>query len=350
MKKLIYPIMLNGILFLCMNSLSLSEQPILSLKVFKTVDGALAEDFLFTLKKLFNREIFIETGTYAGGTTARAASIFKEVHSVELSTSMYQAACHRFSSNNRVHLYCGNSGTILTKILSAISEKPIIWLDAHYCGVGTGRGSSDSPIIQELEAIKAKNITEAVILIDDLRGFCTENWPSFPEVINQLLSINSEYKIVTFGDAIVAYPKNLDIIMSPCLESCTVSRLFDTGCFDYDIDKVLRAEEIISNTTGLELEALYKLFSFIHDSDDQYGILWQGLILERTGHYAQASCLFKKIIDATHSRRINHWRVMWYLARSAFESGNKDLAKSAIQKVIAENPHFTPAQDLLIVL
>ena len=143
----------------------------------------------------------------------------------------------------------------------------------------------------------------------------------------------------------MAYSNTIAIGVSPCLKACTISRLFDCGS-KYSINEVLQAEKTIAATAGVELEALHRHFSFTKDSDDQHGILWQGLLLENRGQHKQACILFKKLLDSPNQRGISSWRISWYVARSAFKSGNINLAKNAIQKVIREKSDFEPAQNL----
>jgi len=332
------------IIILCsyMNVSSISQSTF-SLEWIKSTDGALKQEFLHQLKNAFNRNIFVETGTYAGNTTANATAIFDEIYSVELSERMYLAAQNRFRNNSKIHLYNGNSGETLQKLLPNISADAIFWLDAHYCGVGTARASSDSPIIEELKSIKNNNMHNAVILIDDLRGFYTENWPSLTTTMGLLLDINPNYHIITFGDTIIAHPHTIKLSISPCVEACSISRLFDCD-LNYSINDVLRAEETIAHTAGSELDALYKFFPFLKESDDPYGILWEALILEHNGEYKKACTLFKQLTDSAKIRRIHHWRVNWYLARSAFKAGNTSFAQQELQKVLSQAPDFAPAK------
>ena len=47
----------------------------------------------------------------------------------------------------------------------------LFWLDAHYSGPITARGVLDTPIVQELAAIRAHPVAGHVVLIDDMRDF-----------------------------------------------------------------------------------------------------------------------------------------------------------------------------------
>src|SRR5689334_9892877 len=65
----------------------------------RTPEGSLKLSLLQMLKTAFGSEIFIETGTYLGDTTAVAAAIFSEVHTVELFPELFNQAHERFKDN-----------------------------------------------------------------------------------------------------------------------------------------------------------------------------------------------------------------------------------------------------------
>ena len=113
----------------------------------------------------------METGTFMGSTTAKAADIFQEVHSIELSQDLYQRALDQFQGRGNVTLYQGDSAQILPSILTANKEKILLLLDAHYSAGVTARGKTNTPIFDELRAIKASKKKNVVVLIDDIRNF-----------------------------------------------------------------------------------------------------------------------------------------------------------------------------------
>ena len=324
------------LLFICIVvfSRSYSNNKIIYFQWIKSDKGAVKSDFLISLKNWFEADTFIETGTFGGETLANAVSIFDTIHSVELSHEFYDRACNRYAHNKNIRLHYGNSPSVLTFVLPCVSKNPIIWLDAHYCGIGTARGSSDSPILQELEVLKSK--PESIILIDDLRGFYHENWPSLKTVTQALKAINSTYHIVMLADSIIAYPSNCEIEISPFLQACTTSRLFDTEEMGYCLEEVLQAENSLVSMTNTEQNDFQIFSTFIKDSDDHYGRLWQGLMLENSGDYSAAIELFKKIIENVSPRTLKHWRVSYYLARCYYNSGNTATAKEIINSMPLE--------------
>jgi hypothetical protein len=59
----------------------------------------------------------------------------------------------------------------------------LFWLDAHYCGGMTAKGSEETPVIKELTQVLAHPVAGHVILIDDARCFTGKNgYPTLGEV------------------------------------------------------------------------------------------------------------------------------------------------------------------------
>ncbi len=142
--------------------------------------------------------VFVETGTLFGAsTTAALDSGFKEVYSIELSEKWHMYCLDKFRDVPNVHLWQGDSGTLLAEMIRDIDEPITFWLDAHYSGAPTAMGSSYTPILQELEAIRNHPIKTHTILIDDIRCFGTEDFDFIPlaKVLAILQEINPKYTI-----------------------------------------------------------------------------------------------------------------------------------------------------------
>lgn len=131
----------------------------------------------------FHTPIFVETGTFKGYTIAAVHNKFKEAYTIELGTSLYIKANKTFNHKHNVTFLHGNSSDILKQLMPLIDRPCMFWLDAHYSGVGTMRGSADTPIMDELSAI-AKHTFKArdVILIDDARCFGAKEYPDYPAI------------------------------------------------------------------------------------------------------------------------------------------------------------------------
>lgn len=293
----------------------LQSDKILSLINVKDMsDGSLNSEFLLALKNIFNTQVFLETGTYLGRTTARAADFFAIVESIELSPDLYASAKENLKDKKNIILYQGDSAAVLPQILVQLKDKRILfWLDGHYSGFSTAKGNSATPVLEELKAIKSSGITNSVILIDDIRlfdkcGTVPEHavlgcYPTLEDLIVLIYQINKNYKIIIYGDILFAFiDRNIQV--SQFVESCTASRLFNTN--QYDVNKVLQAERFIGNSNSSEFLAIKTLQSWLNG---KYFTLWYAINLFYKKDYKQAYVLFKKVNETG----LNDNRIKWYL-------------------------------------
>jgi hypothetical protein len=139
--------------------------------------------------KLYNTRVLVETGTYYGDMVEALKNKFDKIYSIELDSDLHSKAKWRFLTDSRVHLIKGDSGESLFNIIRDLKEPCIFWLDAHYSGGVTTRGTTDSPILKELEQI-SKSEFKNVLLIDDGRNFGVV--PSYPS-IEELKGLVSKY-------------------------------------------------------------------------------------------------------------------------------------------------------------
>lgn len=126
--------------------------------------------------KRFGLQMFVETGTYKGRMIYALIPYAKEIYSIELAPIHFENARRRFAGYRHVHLFSGQSGEILQKVLTDVNEPCLFWLDAHFSGGSTAKGDLETPIMQELETILAHpKAKKHVILIDDARCFVGDN-------------------------------------------------------------------------------------------------------------------------------------------------------------------------------
>ncbi|TFF87221.1 MAG: hypothetical protein EU550_03655 [Promethearchaeota archaeon] len=141
----------------------------------------------------FSLDILIETGTADGEMVQATKNIFKKIYSVELDEALYKYSKNRFAYDDHIFLYQGDSSKILPVILSKIKKPCLFWLDAHYSGGETARGSVETPIMTELNYIFDTKLNH-VILIDDAKLFVGKNdYPTIKEVKNLLMKKNSNW-------------------------------------------------------------------------------------------------------------------------------------------------------------
>jgi hypothetical protein len=140
-------------------------------------------------QRQFDLRVFIETGTFAGEMIAAVAGRFDRVISIELDSGWHARAVARFGGERTVTLLQGDSGIRLREVLASLAQPALFWLDAHYAGPLTARGALDSPILQELDAIRAHPVAGHVVLIDDMRYFTgTDGYPRAADLVQWIRS------------------------------------------------------------------------------------------------------------------------------------------------------------------
>jgi len=176
------------------------------------------EDLLKLLTGLLPLTAFVETGTFRGDTLAIAGKYFSELHSVEMSRELYDAASDRFRGQSGLHLHLGNSPDFLREHREDFSSRAVLfWLDAHWCSADATAGSdSQSPLPGELQAIGSLH-PSSVLLIDDARLYLSPppephrlaDWPDFHEIILSLLALSPEHRLMVYNDIVILYPQAL---------------------------------------------------------------------------------------------------------------------------------------------
>ena len=130
----------------------------------------------------FSIQTLVETGTYLGDMVYANKHRFQTIISIELDRALYERAKERFRRYPHVRIVHGDSGTVLPMVLKTVVGSCLFWLDGHYSGSGTAKGSSETPILNELLHIKSHG-DDHVILIDDARLFQgTNDYPALDEL------------------------------------------------------------------------------------------------------------------------------------------------------------------------
>lgn len=326
----------------------------------------LSVDFLKSIKELFNANTFVETGTFLGYTTANAAKVFDYVHTIELSKELYEKAGNSLKNYSNVILHLGDSANVLPKLLPLLGGKTVFWLDGHYSGLHAGEqtaiGEETTPILKEITCIQ-QSIKDAIILVDDIRLFDSTlkldsnnefygneapivlgGYPSLNKVRDLIYKNNQNYKVAVIGDVLLAYPNSSDILPSPIVEACTISRFADELT-----DYVLNAEKTIAQSEGSEKIFLEKLYqnSANHKLGWGYGIgkhyiLWKGLIALNGNDGAEAYDRFKSLDNL----QVDNWRIKWYLAQAAFLLHRISETEELLNYVLSRVPGFQDAKEL----
>jgi hypothetical protein len=79
----------------------------------------------------------------------------------------------------------------------------LFWLDGHYSGGYTAKGSLECPILGEIDGVFSGEIQNHIILIDDARCFVGENsYPTKEDLYSYVLKYNKNYKMSVDCDII----------------------------------------------------------------------------------------------------------------------------------------------------
>jgi hypothetical protein len=138
----------------------------------------------------FATPVLVETGSFMGDMVFAVKNSFAVVYTIELDHDLHCRVQARFAGDPRVRTLRGDSSRVLAEVLPHIKEPCLFWLDAHYSGGITARGTVDTPIMTELRQILGASIPGAVILIDDAHCFVGENDYPTLEALRQFVREN----------------------------------------------------------------------------------------------------------------------------------------------------------------
>jgi len=130
-----------------------------------------ANQLLWREPRIFG-DVFVESGTYLGDSVPVALRVFPSVHTIEISSDLWEAARNRFAHDSRVTCHCGNSPNVLATLLPSLVQTPtVFWLDAHWSKGQTAFHSVHVPLLDELQVICDTAQGPCLVIIDDVRLF-----------------------------------------------------------------------------------------------------------------------------------------------------------------------------------
>jgi hypothetical protein len=166
------------------------------------------------LRRLARRHgsrIMVETGTLYGETLHALRDSFDQLHSIELSRELYEGAKRRFAGDRKIHLWFGDSGEVLSHVLTLVDRPAMFWLDGHYSGGPTALGSEATPIVRELGLVSRHQLhCSNVVVIDDARLFDgTGDYPTLDHLRREAMRLGfTQFKVI--NDMIVLKGENQD--------------------------------------------------------------------------------------------------------------------------------------------
>jgi len=156
----------------------------------------------------FGINVFVETGTYYGDMIDAVKNRFKKIYSIELDDHLFNLAQKKYAGLKHIKIINGDSAEKIKDVLANISEPCLFWLDGHYSGPGTAKGSLDTPLLKELSLILDHQIKNHVILVDDAREFGTGDYPAIDD-LKKMVANYPEYSFEIKGDSARIYNKNI---------------------------------------------------------------------------------------------------------------------------------------------
>lgn len=178
------------------------------------------KQLMLALKNEYNLPIFVETGTFQGGTSVWASEHFQKVFTIEFAKHIYEATSTAYSHVKNIEFLWGHTKEQLKLVVPQLKEPALFWLDAHWMGGGTAGENDECPLLEELQIINDSEC-EHFILIDDARLFLSpppsphriEQWPGMNEIIATLSAGRSRYTVI-FEDAIISVPERAKVVVA----------------------------------------------------------------------------------------------------------------------------------------
>ncbi len=168
--------------------------------------------YIETFQKKINAVNLVETGTYHGAMIEAQIELFNDIYSIEWDKGLYEKAQVRFAPDPHVHLFNGDSGEVLSKVLPSLNGTTIFWLDGHYSGSGTAGDESYCPIMKELDVLLPANRQDFFIIVDDAREFNgTNGYPTIEEIKSSILRHGNKFNCKVQHDLIFIFPKSSSI-------------------------------------------------------------------------------------------------------------------------------------------
>lgn len=302
-------------------------------------------EFLRAFLTQSKRDVFIETGTYMGRSTALAAGLFKEVHTIELSAELHAAAVERFAGHAHVTCHGGDSAAVLPAILSPLKSRTMFfWLDGHYSGGVTAQGDVVTPILGELEAIRTARLSSWIIAVDDLRIFrgsiktsdiAFNDYPTALELASKLRDIDPAAQVGVWGDTMVACSGSLHCEFSQVTVQLLRSRLYDENDVSAAslLDPAIESEDHLRKVNA-EVLAKFEELATSYLSSENFGLgghyhLWTGLARLGQNRAELAVESFRRAMTLD----VRHWRVVCYLAEALHLAGQAEEAAKELSRV-----------------
>ena len=123
-------------------------------------------------QRRYRLRTFVETGTYTGEMVQAMNGHVEPDHLHRGRAVAPRAGCRRVSPASGTFDCCrATAPTLLPAVLATLDGPALFWLDGHYMGGESGRGTEDTPVMAEMAALLGHTMRGHVVLIDDARLF-----------------------------------------------------------------------------------------------------------------------------------------------------------------------------------
>lgn len=158
------------------------------------------------LAQRFGTGLLIESGTFEGEMARKCRHGFRRIVTIELDPGLAERAARRLARYPNIQVLNGDSATVLPRVLAGVSEPALFWLDGHYSGTGTARGTSDTPLVQELQAIAGHGVRGHVVLVDDARLLGSGDYPDLDEIRRVVAAFQPGGEVRVADDIVCCLP------------------------------------------------------------------------------------------------------------------------------------------------
>lgn len=161
---------------------------------------------LLGLFRARGHEVFVESGTYLGGTVAFMRPHARRIVSVEIEPELYDAASRRFADDANVELLLGDAAILVPEIVAGLGEPALVWLDGHFTGgVNTVQGEAVEPAPGILESLGKLDLPRGMtVVVDDVRLFGRgDGFPNLDDLVLGARTAFPEAEIALGLDSLV---------------------------------------------------------------------------------------------------------------------------------------------------
>ena len=187
--------------------------------------GGLPEHLIRPLVDNFEIPFLVETGTASGDSARLAATMFKQVYTIEVIEERAEIK----NAPHNIYFLRGDSAELLPHVIEDLNKAKgdketqyaLFYLDAHYSGdTPNESGYPECPLLEEIKCVSQYG-NDAIIIIDDARLFYGSTpyphnpteWPSVCDIFLLLKESFPYHHITITDDYILAIPLHLRIVI-----------------------------------------------------------------------------------------------------------------------------------------